>query len=218
MQPMSRKERQKRLSDLIETKPLMTDEELSSELGVSLSTVRLDRALLSIPELRERTKIMAGIACRSIAAPFEDLRNKARAMSERAASRLRSLCADEVVGDLIGLEPDKMGISMLATTDDMSFRKTSLVDSYYIYAQAATLAIASINAAMVIVDAARVKYNELSHVGDKIVAHSKVGAHKGSKYAVSVRSFIDDREIFVGRFILAAADSQGAGRREAAEC
>jgi hypothetical protein len=48
-----------KLIKLIETNPLMTDGEIAGALGVSLSTVRLDRGLLSIPELRERMRSMA---------------------------------------------------------------------------------------------------------------------------------------------------------------
>ena len=84
MRSESRKRRHSQLLQLIETNPLLTDEEISTKLGVSLSTVRLDRGLLAIPELRERT----------------------RAMAEHAASRLKSLRDDEVVGELLGLEPN----------------------------------------------------------------------------------------------------------------
>ena len=82
MRSESRKRRHSQLLQLIETNPLLTDEEISTKLGVSLSTVRLDRGLLAIPELRERT----------------------RAMAEHAASRLKSLRDDEVVGELLGLD------------------------------------------------------------------------------------------------------------------
>ena len=59
MRSEGRKQRHKQLVKLIESNPLLTDEEISSALGVSLSTVRLDRGLLAIPELRERMRSMA---------------------------------------------------------------------------------------------------------------------------------------------------------------
>ena len=49
MRSEGRKQRHKQLVNLIESNPLLTDEEISSALGVSLSTVRLDRGLLAIP-------------------------------------------------------------------------------------------------------------------------------------------------------------------------
>ncbi|MBQ9882397.1 MAG: transcription factor FapR [Synergistes sp.] len=187
MRSEGRKKRHRQLLKLIETNPLMTDEEISSALGVSLSTVRLDRGLLAIPELRERTRLMA----------------------EHATSRLRSLRAEEVFGELMGLEPDNWALSVLMPTRDMAFRTTDLVGDYYIYAQAASLAIATINAEMVTVEAARLKYCGPSYIGDKIVARSKVGTHKDNKYVVSVHSRAGEKEIFVARFVVAAAEADG---------
>lgn len=184
MRSESRRRRHKELIKLIESNPLMTDEEISASLGVSLSTVRLDRGLLAIPELRERMRLMA----------------------EHATSRLRSLCAEEVVGELLELEPDKWALSMLSTNPEMAFRQTEMVGDYYIYAQAASLAIASIDSEMVVVATARLKYCQPSYVGEKIIARSKVGAHKGNKYIVSVHSRIGEREVFVGRFVVAALE------------
>ena len=51
--------RHKNLKKLLRTNPFSTDEELASILGVSVPTIRLDRATLGIPELRARTKDMA---------------------------------------------------------------------------------------------------------------------------------------------------------------
>ena len=82
-----------------------------------------------------------------------------------------------------------------------------MVGDYYIYAQAASLAIATIDAEMVVSAAARLKYCQPAYIGEKIVARSKVGTHKGNKYVVSVHSKIGEREIFVGRFVVAAIDS-----------
>lgn len=42
------------------------------------------------------------------------------------------------------------------------------------------------------------------------MARSRVGTHKGNKYAVSVHTRVGDREIFVGRFVVAAKDFQDA--------
>lgn len=188
MRSESRKKRHRQLLKLIETNPMMTDEEISSALGVSLSTVRLDRGLLAIPELRERTRLMA----------------------EHATSRLKSLRAEEVFGELIGLELDNWALSILTPTRDMAFRTTDLVGDYYIYAQAASLAIATIDAEMVMVEGARLKYCSPSYLGEKIVARSKVGTHKDNKYVVSVHSRAGEREIFIARFVVAAAEGNGS--------
>lgn len=181
-----KKQRHRQLIELITSNPLLTDEEIAASLGVSMSTVRLDRSLLSIPELRERMRTMA----------------------EQATSRLKSLRAEEVVGELLELEPDGWALSVLNTTRDMAFRHTNLVGDYYLYAQAATLAIATIDRDMVVVGSARLRYRRAAFVGERILARSKVGTHKGDKYVVSVHTRVADREVFVGRFVVVAKNSE----------
>ena len=174
-----KKNRQDRLLKLIEQNPLATDEELAASLEASVSTIRLDRAVLGVPELRERM----------------------RSMAQKATSRLRSLKQSEVVGDLLELEPNKWALSVLETRRDMAFRKTDMVWDHYIYAQASSIAIAVVEADLVIVDSMRGEYKGHARVGDSLVARAKVGVQKDGKYIVSVRTKVGEKEIFVGRFI-----------------
>jgi hypothetical protein len=176
-----KKNRQEKLLKLIEQNPLATDEQLAVILSASVSTIRLDRAVLGVPELRERM----------------------RAMAQKATSKLRSLKQSEVVGDLLELEPDRWALSVLDTRRDMAFRETDMVWDHYIYAQASSIAIAVVAADLVIVDSMRGEYKGHAKVGDTLVARAKVGVHKEDKYIVSVRTKVGDREIFVGRFIAA---------------
>jgi len=176
---LNREARHKRIKTELEMDPMLTDEELAKLLGVSISTVRLDRALLGIPEVRERIKTMA----------------------QRAVSKLRSLKREEVIGELVELEPNKFAVSTLVATREMAFRHTELVSDHYIYSQASSLAIAVIDENMVFTGAARVKYKQPARVGERLVARAKVGTRKGNKYLVSVRTRVGEKEIFVGRFI-----------------
>ncbi len=174
--------RRERLSALIEQNPLFTDEDLARQLKVSLSTIRLDRALMGVPELRERM----------------------RQMAERAVSRLRSFKQDEFIGELLGLQPNVWALSMMRTGAEMAFRHTDRVGDQYIYAQASTLAIAVVEADLVVVEAFRGCYSAPARVGDRLVARAKVGVHDGNKYIVSVHTTVDEHEIYVGRFIVRA--------------
>ncbi|PKL02369.1 MAG: transcription factor FapR, partial [Synergistetes bacterium HGW-Synergistetes-2] len=54
MKSQRKKNRQEKLLKLIEQNPLATDEQLAGILSASISTIRLDRAVLAVPELRER--------------------------------------------------------------------------------------------------------------------------------------------------------------------
>ncbi|HPR90185.1 MAG TPA: transcription factor FapR [Synergistaceae bacterium] len=181
MKSQRKKNRQEKLLKLIEQNPLATDEQLAGILSASISTIRLDRAVLAVPELRERM----------------------RSMAQKATSRLRSLKQSEVVGDLLELEPNKWALSVLETRREMAFRETDMVWDHYIYAQASSIAIAVVEADFVIVDSMRGEYKGHARVGDALIARAKVGVHKDNKYIVSVRTKVGDREIFVGRFIAA---------------
>ena len=176
----ARKLRHDRLAKILESNPMITDNELASRLGVSISTVRLDRALMGVPELRERIRTMA----------------------QNAVSKLQSLSPSEVIGDLLELEPDKWALSVLRTAKDMAFRFTDIVSDNYIYAQAGSIAVAVINSAKVIIDSMRGHYSGHAHVGDVLIARAKVGVNHDGKKIVSVRTKAGDKEIFVGRFII----------------
>jgi hypothetical protein len=168
----------------------MSDNELAKELGVSVGTIRLDRVLLNVPELRER----------------------ARQMAESASSRLTSMKQEEVLGEIIELEPNRLALSVLSTNREYAFRHTDIIADHYIYAQAATLAIAAVKEELVIVASARAQFRRTAKVGERLMACAKVGTHKDNKYVVSVHTRIGNREIFVGRFVVeAVAASEGGG-------
>lgn len=175
----TKKVRQSRLIEIIEQSSLATDEEIARRLSVSVSTVRLDRAVLGIPELRERTRLRA----------------------EEATRRLRSLSRSEIVGELLDLQPNEWALSILKTNREMAFRKTDLVWDHYIFAQASSIAVAVIEADTVIVDSMRGECKGHANVGDTLIARAKVGTNKQGATIVSVRTRVGDNEIFVGRFI-----------------
>jgi hypothetical protein len=181
-----KKYRQDRLVGLLNNNPMATDEELASLLAVSVSTVRLDRALMGIPELRERV----------------------RRMAQEASSKLRSLSRSEIVGDLLELEPNRWALSVLRTTRDMAFRFTDVLWDHYIYAQASSIAVAVVEAGLVIIDSMRGSYKGHAKVGDVLVARAKVGVSRKGRYIVSVRTRVGEKEIFVGRFITEVLDAK----------
>lgn len=176
----SRQARHDKIGEILADSPMITDSEIASRLGVSISTVRLDRAMMGIPELRERIRTMA----------------------QNAVSKLQSLSPSEVIGELLELEPDKWALSVLRTAKDMAFRFTDIVSDNYVYSQASSIAVAAIKAANVIIDSMRGEYKGHARVGDILVARAKVGVNHEGRKIVSVRTRVGDKEIFVGRFII----------------
>ena len=116
--------RQENLSKMLERNPFLTDEQLAKALEVSIQTIRLDRLRMNIPEVRERT----------------------RQMAETAQTKLKAIDKKDIVGDLIDLELNRIGISMLKITPEMVLEKTGVARGYYMFAMANTLALAVVDA------------------------------------------------------------------------
>ena len=143
-----KQKRHKKLLGLLDADPLMSDRELAAALNVSVGTIRLDRGVLNVPELRER----------------------ARQMAENASSRLTSMKQEEVLGEIVELEPNRLALSVLPTNRAYAFRHTDLIADNYIYAQAASLAIAVVKEELVIVCSARAQFKCPARVGDRLTA------------------------------------------------
>jgi len=183
---LSKKERQQLLLKTLDDDPFLNDEELAEKFHVSIQTIRLDRLELGVPELRERI----------------------RAMAEKNLSKVRSIDVKEIVGELVDLELDKRGISILETTSDMTFGRTKVVRGDIIFAQANSLAIAVIDANVALTGVANIKYKHPVYSGQKLVAKAEVTRVRGNKKFVFVRIYEKMREVFRGKFILVSLDEE----------
>lgn len=183
---LSKKDRQQLLLKTLNDDPFLNDEELAEKFHVSIQTVRLDRMELKIPELRERI----------------------RAVAEENLSKVRSIDVKEIVGELVDLELDKRGISILETTPHMTFGKTRVIRGDIIFAQANSLAIAVIDANVALTGVANIKYKFPVYAGQKLVAKAEVTRVRGNKKFVFVRIYEKQREVFRGKFILVSLDDE----------
>lgn len=171
---MTKKQRHEYILTIISENPFLKDDELSKECGVSISTIRNDRAELGIAEYRERVKSAAE-------AEFHGYENRE---------------------ELLDLQLYENGISLLETDASMLFKNTNIVKSQYIYAFAENLALSVINANAALVRVANVKYTAQVHLGDKLVAKSTVKREKNREYIVHVMITVDMSEVFRGKFNL----------------
>jgi acyl-coenzyme A thioesterase PaaI-like protein len=172
--------RQQHLFKEVEKNPFKTDDDLARQFQVSIQTVRLDRMELGIPELRERMKTMAA----------------------RTYDQLRSLQWNEVIGDVVDLQLDDYGISILETTEEHSFVRTHVIRGHHIFAQANSLAIAVINEEVALTAAADIRFIRPVYKGERLIAKARVKKdtlHK-TKVKVEVRTYIGDEVVFTGSF------------------
>lgn len=173
-------QRQQGLVELLASDPFFTDQELAEHFQVSIQTIRLDRLELGLPELRERVKHVA----------------------EKAYGRVKSVASSDIIGDLIEINLDKSGISVLDTDTSMGFANSNVVRGHHIFAQANSLAVALVDAPLALTGSAEIRYLNPVKTGERIVAKAYVLQVQGKKRIIRVESFVRERQVFRGEFIL----------------
>ena len=178
--------RHKKLKKILHDNPFKTDEQLAKSLGVSVQTIRLDRVTLGIPELRERT----------------------RSMAESAQTKVRAIDKKDIVGELIDLELNKIGISTLDITPEMVLEKTGVARGYYMFAMADTLALAVVDAQAALTGVGNVKYKGPVYAGATLVAKAEVTRRRNDKYFIWVKIKNNNEEVFRAKFIVVSLDHE----------
>ncbi|MFZ5943785.1 MAG: transcription factor FapR [Bacillota bacterium] len=173
-------QRQEQLQDFLVANPFATDEELAQRFGCSIQTIRLDRLELGIPEVRERMKRVA----------------------ENNYSKVKSVTDKEIVGELIELELGNRAASILEITSDMVAEKSNVCRGHHIFSQANMLAVALIDAEVVLTGSARIRYRRPVYLNEKLVANAYLARQRSNKHLVKVVSKVGAEEVFVGKFIV----------------
>lgn len=189
----SKEERRKLLSEALLKNPFSTDEELSERFKVSVSTIRLDRGELRIPELRERT----------------------RAVAQEAYSTLKSLDDQELIGELLELVIGERACSRLIIDESMVLTKARVARGHYLFAQANSLAIALVDAKVALTGSVELKFIRPVQLGEVVIAKGVVFKRKQNKYWVQISVSVDSEEVLRGNWILfAIEDSEGLRKKE----
>ena len=178
----SKADRRKVLGEALSEHPFFTDEELAEQFKVSVSTIRLDRGELGIPELRERT----------------------RAVAQEAYSTLKSLDDQELIGKLLELVIGEKARSELMIDESMVLAKARVARGHYLFAQANSLAIALVDAPMALTGSVELKFIRPVQLGEIVIAEGKVLKRKQSKYWVQVSVKVDSEEVLRGNWVLFA--------------
>lgn len=174
---MDKKERHAFLLQKLREEPFLKDEDFAKACGVSVSTIRFDRAELGIAEYRERVK----------SAAVDGLNNP---HSE---------------GEILELELFHNGMSVLRADESMCFEGTDIVKGQHIYAFAENLAVSVIDAKAALVKVANVKYITPVHAGERLFARSEVIRDKENEFIVHVFIKANMADVFRGKFNLAVS-------------
>jgi acyl-coenzyme A thioesterase PaaI-like protein len=174
-----RQERQEALKEIVLIDPFFTDQELARRLGVSISTIRHDRGILGIPELRERTK----------------------AFAHEAYGTLRSSGEHEVIGELQELVIGVYARSELNVDETMVLPQTKVARSHYLFAQANSLALALTEAGPACRGRVDLEFIRPVQLGECVVASGQVNKRKDNKYRVKIISTVRQEEVLRGEWV-----------------
>ncbi|GGE16640.1 transcription factor FapR [Marinithermofilum abyssi] len=175
---LPKKERQKQLQLFLEAEPFLTDEEMARRFGVSIQTIRLDRMELGIPELRGRIKQMA----------------------QKNLDRVRSLSLEEVIGQVVELNLDHSGISVLEIREEHVFARNQIARGHHLFAQANSLAVAVVDAELVLTATASIRFVRPVRLGEKCVAKALVTRQTPHRTQVDVQTVVENETVFQGVF------------------
>lgn len=172
-----KEERQQLLQSYIEKDPFLTDEALAKSLNVSIQTIRLDRQILKIPELRVRIKEVA-----------------------KEVDDIRSIMLEDVIGDIVNVKLNESGTSIFIVEEAHVFNNKTLTRGHFLFAQANSLCVAMIDVPLALTKSVNVEFRKPVHLGDRVVAHAHVVETKDKIATIRVESFVGDRLVFVGNF------------------
>ncbi|WP_249226837.1 transcription factor FapR [Alicyclobacillus mengziensis] len=153
---LKKSDRRLALVNYLTDNPFATDEQLAERFGVSVPTIRLDRAVLQIPEARERI--------RRVAAGQHD--------------SVRALAQEEVLGEITELQLDRYAVSILEVQPAHAFRRTSIVRGHVLFGQLNSLAVAVTNADVALTAKTELRFHRSVSVGETVVGRVDVVARR----------------------------------------
>ncbi len=175
---LKKDERRIAIQNTIKVNPFITDYELCEKFDVSIQTIRLDRTHLNIPELRKRIKLVA----------------------EQNYDQIKSIEANEIIGDLIQVDPDVKAQSLIEITEDSVFAKTQIARGHVLFAQANSLCVALIHNPTVLTQESQVEFIEKVKLNDTVRAEAKVIEKTIKHYMIEVKFYVKEKLVFKGNF------------------
>jgi acyl-coenzyme A thioesterase PaaI-like protein len=173
---LKKSDRRSALVKYIQNNPFATDEQLASRFGVSVATIRLDRNVLQIPEVRERIRFVAS----------------------HGQDHVRSLEEEELIGKLIELQLNRYAVSELTVSPIHVFARTGIMRGHYSVAQVNSLAVALMDADVAVTSKMELRFFRPVRLGEILRARIDVIAKHGNAVKCSARSEVRDEIVLEG--------------------
>lgn len=189
--PLSAAERQDQIRRELDRNPYALDAELAELVNASIHTIRADRKSLGIPDVRKRY----------------------REITETLASiKPRPVTESDVVGELLEVELDSDGISLLEATEELAFAKSGIIRGHTLFAQANSLAAAIVDSEYALTARATVQLSAAAWVGEKILGKARVVKKNHWKKEIEVTLKTSRTVVFKGHFLVYSLNERMAKR------
>lgn len=175
-----KEERREAITDVIRQNPCLTDEDLAKRFSVSAATIRLDRQMLGIPQMRKRI--------------------------EKAVSEHPSGFHEEL--QILDMEKGKKGLALFHTTGEMTDR-SGMVSADRLYAAAADFAQSLAGQVFTPVQVGNIKYKEPVGSGEQLVLKGKIALMKVNRKYIYISFFKRAAEVFRAKFIMEVSKTGG---------
>ncbi|AID43010.1 transcription factor FapR [Staphylococcus xylosus] len=175
---LKKQERRDAIKKEIAKNPFITDLDLSTLFSVSIQTIRLDRTHLNIPELRTRIKSVA----------------------RKNYESIRSIEGNEIIGDVINVEPDKYATSIINIDEESVFTKNKIARGHVLFAQANSLCVALIHKSVVLTSESNVVFTKPVKLNETVRANAQTSEITNKYYIIKVESYVKDTVVFKGTF------------------
>jgi len=172
--------RHQQLQTELEKNPFLSDDQLATRLNVSIHTVRADRRRVGIPEVRKRGSVAAS----------------------GLFAHARTLSRQEIVGELLEINLDRDGLSLLDTTAEMGLEKSGIIRGHVVFSQANTLANAIVDAEVALTSEAQVRFMAPVYAGERLLAKARVIGGKRHRKQVEVIMKTKQKIVFEGLFTI----------------
>ena len=175
-----KEERREAVVDVIRQNPCLTDEELAKQFSVSAATIRLDRQMLGIPQMRKRIE---------------------KAISEHPSGFHEEL-------QILDMEKGKKGLALFHTTEAMT-DSSGMVSADRLYAAAAGFAQTLAGQVFTPVQVGNIKYKKPVGSGEQLVLKGKIALMKVNRKYIYISFFNGAAEVFRAKFIMEVSKTGG---------
>ncbi len=189
--PLTATDRQIQIRQELERNPYALDQELAELVNASIHTIRADRKTLGIPDVRKRYREVTGTL---------------------ATTKPRPVTESDVVGELLEVELDSEGISLLEATQELAFPRGNIIRGHSLFAQANSLAAAIVDSEYALTARATIELSAAAWVGEKILGKAKVLKKNHWKKEIEVTLKTPRTVVFKGHFLVYSLNERLAKR------